>query len=148
MPWSGTSDALPGHIQLLEHHFSTRFPYTCGEQKFFSTNQMNTRGRHNTSPSLTEDQRSRTTPNSRSRSYDLIPCNKLSRPTTQTGAKVSMAWYTINALTYEQSKSVFRKPQKERNVFQARKRSAYLAGRRNVLPSTRNSNWKQPTREI
>ena len=26
MPVLGTSDAIPGHIQLLEQHFLTRFP--------------------------------------------------------------------------------------------------------------------------
>ena len=38
MPVFGTSDAIPGHIQLLKQHFLTRSQFTFIEQKFFCSN--------------------------------------------------------------------------------------------------------------
>ena len=37
MPVFGTSDAIPGHIQLLEQHFLTRFPIQKGQKISFQT---------------------------------------------------------------------------------------------------------------
>ena len=133
MPVFGTSDAIPGHIQLLEQHFLTRFPIHIGRAKIFlfkpDDKMKPSQYFSHMIQKINEAELLQTPVHDIMTSFLATNC-----PDAQLHLEllrsdyVSLNGMVNRALTYEQAQSVFKKTAEEVNAVQAKKRSQYRVG--------------------
>ena len=154
MPVFGTSDAIPGHIQLLEQHFLTRFPIHIRRAEIFlfkpDDKMKPSQYFSHMIQKINEAELLQTPVHDIMTSFLATNCPDAQlRLELLRSDYVSLNGMVNRALTYEQAQSVFKKPTEEVNAVQARKRSQYQQGKRNKnQPSTPPAKGKStPTKK-
>ena len=133
MPVFGTSDAIPGHIQLLEQHFLTRFPIHIRRAEIFlfkpEDKMKPSQYFSHMIQEIKEAELLQTPVHDIMTSFLATNCpDPQLRLELLRSDYVSLNGMVNRALTYEQAQSVFKKPTQEVNVVQAKKRSQYHQG--------------------
>ena len=149
MPVFDTSDAIPGHIQLLEQYFLTRFPIHIHWAEIFLF-KPDKKMKPSQYFKINEAELLQTAVHDIMTSFLATNC-----PDPQLCLEllcsdyVSLNGMVNRALTYEQAQSVFKKPTEEVNAVQSRKRSKYQQGKRNEnQPAPQQNKGKnQPTKK-
>ena len=154
MPVFGTLDSIPGHIQLLEQPFLTRFPIHFRRAEIFLLKPDDKK-----KPlqyisymiqKINEAELLLTPVHDIMTSFLATNCpDPQQRLELLCSDYVSLNGMVNRALTYKQAQPVFKKPAEEVNAVQARKRSQYQQGKRNKkqLPSATNKGKGQPTKK-
>ena len=130
MPVFGTSDAIPGHIQLLEQHFLTRFPIHIRRAEIFlfkpDDKMKPSQYFSHMIQNINEAELLQTPVHDIMTSFLATNCPDAQlRLELLRSDYVSLNGMVNRALTYEQAQSVFKKPTEDVNAVQARKRSQY-----------------------
>ena len=140
MPVFSTSNAIPGHILLLEQHFLTRFPiHICWAEIFLFKPDDKMKPSQYFShmiQKINEAELLQTPVHDIMTSFFLAtncPAPQL-RLELLCSDYVSLNGMVNRAVTYKQAQSNFRKPTEEVNAVQARKSSQCQQGKRNKQP--------------
>ena len=127
MPVFGTSDAIPGHIQLLERHFLTRFPIHIRRAEIFLFKpDKKMKPSQYFSHMIQKIKLLQTPVHDIMTSFLATNCpDPQLRLQLLRSDYVSLNGMVNRALTYKQAQLVFKKPTEEVNAVQAKKRSQY-----------------------
>ena len=147
MPVFGTSDAIPGHIQLLEQHCLTRFPIHIRRAEIFQfkpdDKMKPSQYFSHMIQKINKSELLQTPVHDIKTSFLDTNCpDPQLRLELLRSDYVSLNGMVNRALTYEQAQSVFKNPTEVVHAAQARKRSQYQQGKcnKNQPASTQNQN--------